>query len=238
MRKRWKTAAITAVVLAAGMTFPVSAASSSADNAADFFETRDYELSIDDVRWDGDTGYAEWTETEDAHRYEVKVYRGNTLLTSRPLYTTSINYDVGEYITQKGTYTFQVRAVYSNSHRGEWSESPEWEVDEEMAKKFRDFTGSIRSADGSAMAGQWMEDGGRWWYLNRDGSYMRDNWQCIDSKWYYFDSEGYMVTGWVNWKEHSYYCGKDGAMWASCWTPDGYYVDDDGAWVQGYHKQI
>ena len=41
-----------------------------------------------------------------------------------------------------------------------------------------------------------------------------------------------MVTGWVLWKNAYYYCGPDGAMLTNTWTPDGYYVDGNGIWVQ------
>ena len=235
MRRGWKQAvAVAALILGVGTAFPAAAA--PGDLGSGFPYIRDYELSINDVGWDGDTGYAQWTEAEDAHRYEVKVYRGKNLLTKSPLYATMLYYDLGEFITQKGTYTFQVRAVYSNTHRGEWTESDEWEVDEETAKKFRDYTGRNAGSQDGDNAGEWVKEGSKWWYRNRDGSYTTENWQYIDNKWHYFDSQGYMVTGWVNWKDHSYYCGKDGAMWASCWTPDGYYVDGDGMWVSGYHK--
>ncbi|MCI9048240.1 MAG: hypothetical protein HFG71_13425 [Hungatella sp.] len=236
MRKGWKRAvAAAACILCVGTAFPAAAAPGDLGGSQSFPSERDYELSIYDVGWDGDTGYAEWTDTEDANRYEVKVYRGKNLLTKYPLYATDINYNLGEFITQKGIYTFHVRAVYSNNHKGDWAESDEWDVDEETAKKFRDYTGRSGSFQGES-AGQWVKDGSRWWYQNKDGSYTADNWQYIDNKWYYFDSQGYMATGWVNWKDHSYFCGKDGAMWASCWTPDGYYVDSDGMWVQGYQK--
>lgn len=236
MRKGWKTAAVLACILAAGTVFPASAASGNIGGIQSVPDLRDYELSIPDVRWDGDTGYAEWVEAEDARRYELKAHRGKTRLTTYPIYVTGTNFDLREYITQEGTYTFQVRAVYSSSHKGDWFESEEWDVDEETAKKFRDFSGRAGSDSNLENAGQWIKDSGRWWYQNRDGSYTKDNWQCIGNKWYYFDSQGYMVTGWINWKDHSYYCGDDGAMWASCWTPDGYYVDGDGVWVQGYSK--
>ena len=130
MRRGWKQAvAVAALILGVGTAFPAAAA--PGDLGSGFPYIRDYELSINDVGWDGDTGYAQWTEAEDAHRYEVKVYRGKNLLTKSPLYATMLYYDLGEFITQKGTYTFQVRAVYSNTHRGEWTESDEWEVDED-----------------------------------------------------------------------------------------------------------
>lgn len=234
MKRKWKQAVIAAFIFAVGTVFP-AAASGDISGLGSLY-TRDYELSIYDVKWDDDTGYGVWTETEDAHRYEVKVYRGKNLLTKDPLYTTSLNYDLSEYITQKGNYTFQVRAVYSTSHKGDWVQSGEWDVDEETAKKFRDYTGKSSGSSDSGTAGEWIKEGSKWWYRNRDGSYTTDNWQYIDNKWYFFDSQGYMVTGWVNWKNHSYFCGKDGAMWANCWTPDKYFVDEDGRWVQGYQQ--
>lgn len=232
----WRKTAAAALIFAVGTAFPAAAAPESTGSAPGIQNTQEYDLNIYDVRWDGETGYAEWGDAQDAHRYELKLYRGKNRLTAHPLYATTVNYDLREYITQKGTYTFQVRAVYSSTHKGDWQESGEWEVDEETAKRFRDFTGGSGAPLASVNAGEWLKDGGRWWYRNRDGSYTADNWQYIDDKWYYFDSQGYMATGWVEWKDRSYYCGKDGAMWASCWTPDGYYVDGDGVWVQGYRR--
>ncbi len=57
----------------------------------------------------------------------------------------------------------------------------------------------------------------------------------IDNKWYYFNSEGYMVTGWIEWNDKSYYCDpSDGAMQVSKIIPDGSgrRVDSTGAWIQ------
>lgn len=80
--------------------------------------------------------------------------------------------------------------------------------------------------------------------------------------WYFFDANGYMSSGWVLWNGHYYYMNgnsdgnkgamltgwqfidgkwyylesnitsKYGAMYKNRRTPDGYYVGDDGAWVQ------
>ncbi len=80
--------------------------------------------------------------------------------------------------------------------------------------------------------------------------------------WYFFDTNGYMSSGWVLWNGHYYYMNgnsdgnkgamltgwqfidgkwyylesnitsKYGAMYKNRRTPDGYYVGDDGAWVQ------
>lgn len=69
----------------------------------------------------------------------------------------------------------------------------------------------------SAFAGSWQQTEGRWWYGYDDGSYPVSQWVWIDGddngeyECYYFDGQGYLITN-----THS---------------PDGYYVDANGAWV-------
>ena len=69
----------------------------------------------------------------------------------------------------------------------------------------------------SAFAGIWRQDDHGWWYQEDDGSYPVDTWKWIDgnndgvSESYYFDSFGYLLT--------------------STTTPDGYQVNENGAWV-------
>lgn len=64
----------------------------------------------------------------------------------------------------------------------------------------------------TALAGEWKSDSSGWWYQNDDGSYPKEQWQEIGGQYYYFKSDGYML--------------------ADSMTPDGYYVDTTGAWVQ------
>lgn len=63
----------------------------------------------------------------------------------------------------------------------------------------------------TSLAGQWRQDGTGWWYQNEDGSYVNNGWNWIDGKCYYFMADGYCLTG--------------------TQTPDGYTVDETGAWV-------
>lgn len=58
----------------------------------------------------------------------------------------------------------------------------------------------------------WKQDNTGWWYQNADGSYPKSVWQQIDSKYYYFNESGYMLSNTT--------------------TPDGYQVDESGAWIQ------
>ena len=57
----------------------------------------------------------------------------------------------------------------------------------------------------------WQENSYGWWYQRANGTYPASEWEQINGIWYYFDENGYMLA--------------DEA------TPDGYYVDANGAWV-------
>jgi hypothetical protein len=71
----------------------------------------------------------------------------------------------------------------------------------------------------TAFGGQWKHDGIGWWYQNDDGSFQQDGWFLDgDGKYYYFNQAGYMLADTV--------------------TPDGYYVNTDGAWVPGGQANI
>lgn len=62
------------------------------------------------------------------------------------------------------------------------------------------------------------ENQNRWWYDYENGTYARDGWEWLDgnqdgvAECYYFDSEGWMAAGTI--------------------TPDGYEVDENGAWIE------
>ena len=86
-------------------------------------------------------------------------------------------------------------------------------------------------ADGA----QWKRNDRGWWYEEANGAYPTDAWRLINGKWYYFDAIGYMAESrWVG----NYYVGADGAMLAGTWTPDGYYVDASGKWVEGLRHPV
>ena len=69
----------------------------------------------------------------------------------------------------------------------------------------------------TALAGVWKQDDIGWWYQEANDSYPVDTWQWIDgnndgiAECYYFDSIGYLLT--------------------STTTPDGYRVNENGAWT-------
>ena len=87
----------------------------------------------------------------------------------------------------------------------------------------------------AANEAQWKRNDKGWWYEEADGSYPTNAWKLIKDKWYYFDGIGYMVENrWIG----NYYLGADGAMLVSTSTPDGYYVDATGKWVEGARKAV
>lgn len=62
-----------------------------------------------------------------------------------------------------------------------------------------------------AFAGQWQQDNVGWWYLNDNNTYPVNGWKTIGEAMYYFNNNGYLLTNTI--------------------TPDGYTVDENGAWI-------
>ncbi len=217
------------------------------------------DLSIDDAEWLSGNGIADWSAAESAKKYEVKLYRGSSLLTT--VTTTNDYYSFANYFTQAGTYTYKVRAIYSSSYKGSYVESDDnYVTTSEAAAIYATYNSSINSTTTSSTAyaslltgstvyggttvanttspttgGSWVQDMYGWWYRNADGSYTVNGWQLINGKYYYFNEYGYMKTGWIYWNNQYYYCGADGAMLTNTTTPDGYYVNSAGVWVSDYN---
>lgn len=98
--------------------------------------------------------------------------------------------------------------------------------------------------DGAMMTG-WYQDSEdkSWYYLHdrEDGSlgHMYTGWCQINGSWYFFDKSGRMATGWSWIGGKCYYLDpNNGDMLAGSVTPDGFYVDDSGAWVVNGIVQI
>ena len=66
----------------------------------------------------------------------------------------------------------------------------------------------------TASAADWRQDTKGWRVENEDGSYLTDQWYQSPASglWYYMGADGYMLTNTA--------------------TPDGYFVNADGVWVQ------
>lgn len=73
------------------------------------------------------------------------------------------------------------------------------------------------------------------YYFNEEGDAV-DGWISDQGEWYYLE-DGQCVKGWKEIHSDSgadswYYFGEDGRMFSSCETPDGYYVNEKGAYVE------
>lgn len=188
-----------------------------------------------------------WKEAVNAGSYEVRLYRDGRAVGGIQK-TTKPSIDFGSLMGREGTYSFQVRAVniQNREKKTPWLEAETTSyVDKALAEQLRTQYGSV-IPDYITEPSQmnqifyapdqygWIHDNGGWWYRNPDNSYTTSNWQLIDGKWYYFNSVGYMVTGWIDWEENSYYCDPvDGHMLVNTIIPDGsgLRVDSTGAWI-------
>ena len=107
-----------------------------------------------------------------------------------------------------------------------------------------------------AKSGKWKQDGSLYWFEYDDGGYPANVIITIRGEQYAFDANGYMVAnnwvhapgyGWhyctgsgaiaTNQWVGNYYVGSDGVMLTNTWTPDGYWVDEDGEWDPSVPRQ-
>ena len=205
----------------------------------------DYDLDIDEAWWSNHT--AKWERADDASKYEVQLRRdGNTVET---VTTTSSSYNFGSKISRSGYYTFRVRAIHG-SNKGSWEESGRSYFEHGSSSSSSSSTIVPAGGSGSGPAGGgpaggggnsspaavsagWQKDHIGWWWRNPDGSWPANDWMFINNKWYFFGPDGYMRTGWIEWKGQYYYCDMtNGDMLVNTVTPDGFRVDGNGAWIR------
>lgn len=177
------------------------------------------------VRWDSSmNGKGNWSDVNSSKYYQVQLIKdGNEMGPVLSIYNTE--YDFSGSIAQPGSYCFKVRSVKkSNNAKSEWITSSNMLVNQE----------GIWKTSGNFVAAGWKkaEDGIRWWWQNSDGTYPVSQWKCENGKWYYFNDQGYMATGWINYNGAYYYLDtKSGEMYMNRWTPDHYWVNEEGIYV-------
>lgn len=81
------------------------------------------------------------------------------------------------------------------------------------------------------MATNWVQDQNKWYYLDAAGA-MKNGWIKDGDKWYYLDESGVMQSGWVLSEGAWYFMEENGAMLANTQTPDGYFVDESGKYME------
>ena len=81
-------------------------------------------------------------------------------------------------------------------------------------------------SDGKMKTNSFTPDG---YYCGADGVYVRNAWIKYNGNYYYMNANGLMTkNAWVK----DYYLGADGVMKTNTFTPDGYYVGNDGAYYR------
>ena len=81
-------------------------------------------------------------------------------------------------------------------------------------------------SDGKMKTNTFTSDG---YYCGADGVYVRNAWIKYNGNYYYMNANGLMTkNAWVG----DYYLGADGVMKTNTFTPDGYYVGNDGAYYR------
>lgn len=86
----------------------------------------------------------------------------------------------------------------------------------------------IKDSKGNPVTG-WQQIGGKWYLGDSNGQAMT-GWQQVSGKWYLMNTSGEMTTGWQQVNGKWYYLNKDGSMAVNTYV-DGYYVGNDGAFV-------
>ena len=76
------------------------------------------------------------------------------------------------------------------------------------------------------LLGKWVRHNSGWQYQYQDGNLT--SWALINGKWYYFGTDGFMKTGWQEYKGQWFYLDPEtGVMRSNC-TIDGYVLDNSG----------
>lgn len=70
----------------------------------------------------------------------------------------------------------------------------------------------IPNYDPVTYGGQWVQQGGQWYFKTADGSKLTNRWQKINGSWYWFDGNGVMATGWKYINGLKYYFNGSGAL--------------------------
>lgn len=119
--------------------------------------------------------------------------------------------------------------VYIFDKSGAMVENGWYKVDYEKEYGYSYWT---YAKDGVAAKG-WIQDGGKWYYLDPVYGGMYKYWYYDETNkiWYYLDESGAMVTGWKKIGDYWYYFKDSGAMLEEDWVETNgkwYYLQEGG----------
>ena len=107
-------------------------------------------------------------------------------------------------------------------------------VSGDMAVGWKQVNGKwyyLEDKNGDMLEG-WKYTNGKWYYLNPISGDMAVGWKQINGKWYYLNPiNGDMAVGWKQIGDKWYYLDLEGDCLLNTITPDGYFVDESGAWI-------
>lgn len=109
------------------------------------------DLTVTGAVWDESDGTAVWDDNPNAKYYQVKLYRDDSSVTG----TRTVDehyYEFADDITRRGDYYFEVRAVGSDSEKGDWESSDCWYVSSSEAEDISGYDGP----------GSWSSWGSSW----------------------------------------------------------------------------
>lgn len=207
-------------------------------------DLEDYVGPIEAAFWNNCHG--EWTASENASNYEVRIIRpsGN----KQYAVTAGLIYDFSPWMTEEGSYRFEVRGVSNKGNNGDWTEGGSITIGNEIAARNKD-TYAVQTTmvkiDPSMPdtpdnyytvylnTGWQINAQGKYWYRNCDGSYPQGSWQMIDGSWYYFGQDGYLCSDtYLMWGDECYYLTKDGWLLTNSFVPDGRLADENGVLME------
>lgn len=184
--------------------------------------------AITEAKMEND-GSLSWSVSKGAGSYEVKFYRGQSLL-GGILKSNTNTLNVREYMQKAGSYYFLVRPInaINTDVAGDWFESNRISLDSEQAELNKTWYDKVNT-------GSWGQTStGDWYYILSNNTLARSEWKKIKGEWYYFEDNAYMAKGWLENSGKWYYLDpENGKMWKNTTTPDGYTLGIDGSMATG-----
>lgn len=131
---------------------------------------------------------------------------------------------VGDFNTAKEVTTLAATGVFEILRDGQHCNSSDYlKRGDILVTSSKGHTVVVLSNGAQVIAEQkaigWYQDAIGWWYVyNTAGNYYKSGWQIIDHHWYLFGDDGYMLTGWQQWKGQWYYLNTEkGPGEGQCW---------------------
>lgn len=216
--------------------------------------------TVESAWWDsGSPGKAKWSAVDHAKAYEVKLYRGNTMVDHKDK-VKGTNCDFYPKMDRQGSYTFKVRAIPSDSEEkkylseGDWKESEEQEIDKQQAALAPQGSGTPSSGSGSGngsghsgslgnrTGGPSSTSGGYTAGGSTPGTLTPPDygWIVVQNQWKYRNLDGSFPTNGWQFIDGKWYLFDMSGFMLSGWQHYGgkdYYLNSSGDMVTGWFQE-